>query len=88
MTLSTIKAELVESSEVFKEVIFVRNILSFLIEPVNYPIFINIDNCEYTEEHLQPEKSVQFTNVISIGDLPFSTYDLPELVNSFVEHEY
>ena len=44
LNISTRKSELVASSEVYKEVIFVRNILEFLTKPVNYLITINVEN--------------------------------------------
>ena len=44
VTLSLMEAEYVAVSELCMEILFVRQILEFLGEKVNYPIIINVDN--------------------------------------------
>ena len=44
MTLSLTEAEYVAVSELCVEILFVRQILEFLGEKVNYPIIMNVDN--------------------------------------------
>ena len=44
VTFSSIEAKYVAVSELCMEILFVRQILEFLGEKVNYPIIVNVDN--------------------------------------------